>query len=179
MKTLKIFKNNSGVTLLELLIAMFLIVLIIFTGSGIYLSGMNLSAAAQASAQAYRNAQVALMHMQKYIPNCATNFSISADKKTVAFKTYNIDSPNFSNGPTITVRYQFSNKTITFTPDMSAPDNTLTFSCINNCTFEPVSGDTSMLKITIKGEDSDGENLYEIQTIVSAGLSSAPNVYTM
>lgn len=57
--------KHKGITLLELIIAISLLVLVIFAGSGIYLSGWRLFRDAQFIAQAQRNAMLPMMHMVK------------------------------------------------------------------------------------------------------------------
>jgi type II secretory pathway pseudopilin PulG len=183
MKSLKNLKSNSGVTLLELLVAMSLMVLVIFAGSGVYLSGMNLSVDAQSSAQSHRNAQIVLMHIEKYVANCATGFSLLDSNKTLEFGVYNPSAPNFASSPIIKSQYKFddSTKTVTFTPDMSTPSvNTMIFSHVNDCVFT-ATGDSSVLKVSVKAENNknDGKDIYELQSNVSAGLTASPNVYTI
>lgn len=184
MKTRKNFKSSSGVTLLELLVAMSLLVLVIFAGSGIYLSGISLSVDAQSSAQAHRNAQIVLMHIEKYVVNCATEFSIKDGNKTLEFGIYNLSSPNFASPPIIKSQYKFdaTSKTVTFTPDIFTPNvNTMIFSHVNDCVFTGIAGDTLVLNVSIKADNNknDGKDIYELRSNISAGLTASPNVYTI
>ena len=182
MKTLRNLKNNSGVTLLELLIGISMMTMVIFAGSSMYLSGMSLSVDAQESAQAHRNAQILLMHIEKYVQDAATNFKVlDAGNNVVTlgtkvvFKTYNAASPDFSNPPSISKQYTFNTtaKTVTY----SSGSETIIFRHISGCTFE---ANELGLKINITALNNKDNNAssYELKSNISAGLTAYPNVYS-
>lgn len=170
-------KNNNGVTLLELILAISMLTLILFAGSSIYLSGMNLSADARYSTQAHRNAQIVIMHIEKYVRDAASEFIISPDQKTLNFKTYNIDSPDFSHAPSIIIQYAFNpvNKQMIFT----SGDDEVIFEHINDCLFNIGQNDGVVLEVTIWVDDNinSGKNIYRLNTHMEACVTASPAVY--
>lgn len=161
-------RTNSGLTLLEVLIAISLLVLVIFAGSGIYLSGMNLSADAQYSAQAHRNAQVVMMHIEKTVRQSASEFDIRDGGNRVIFNTYRSGQSD----------YVFSNETdlITYTPDISHPgDHTVVFNHISNCTFNIIPHDGVVLNVMVEAFDNNNRagNTCRLETSVEAAYSSS------
>lgn len=168
-------RNNSGVTLLEILIAMSLLMLILFAGGGIYISGMNLSLDAQYSTQAYRNAQLVMMHIEKNVRDAASSFTIGDNGRALEFNSYNIDQPDFSQAPLVTREYTFNtnSKQITFT---SGGDN-ITFNNINNCRFEKFRNDGVVLKVTIEATDNRGSNTYTLSQCIEARFTASPSVF--
>lgn len=174
-------KTCNGVTLLELLIAISLLTLIIFAGSGIYLSGMNISLDAQYSTQAHRNAQMVMMHIEKFVHNAASSFTINNNNnsgdKTLQFKSYNIDlaNPDFSSPPSMLIQYSFDADLhqITF----NSGNNSMVFNHINDCSFETSANDGVVLKVIVKAEDNKGENVYTLTEHIEAGLTASPSMY--
>lgn len=195
--------NNRGVTLLELIIAISLLTLIIFAGSSIYLSGMNLSLGAQYATQAHRNAQLAMMHMQINVSNAASNFKITDDGRTVQFMAYSSNPPDFSKDPSRLMQYSYDAdlKQIIFIRSWTETQaitiveeggklvdvgyggggggESIVFNHIIDCNFATFQNDGVVLKIRIVADDNSnsGENIYKLNSNIEAGLTSAPAVY--
>lgn len=168
-------RNNSGVTLLEILMAMSLLMLILFAGGGIYISGMNLSLNAQYSTQAYRNAQLVMMHIEKNVRDAASSFTIGGNGGTLEFKTYNIDQPDFSHAPLVTRRYTFNTNSeqITFT----SGGNSIAFNNIHDCRFEKFQNDGVVLRVTVEATDNRGSNTYKLSQCIEARFTASPSVF--
>lgn len=171
-------KYNNGVTLIELLISMSLLTLIVFSGSSIYLSGMNMSVDAQYSAQANMNAQLVMMHFEKYVRVAATEFDIPNDN-TLIFKTYNINFPDFSNDPLVKVKYLFEDDSITFTSEEKGNVETFVFKNIHDCKFETFANDGVVLKVTLETMDNNDTNISKLTSYIKAELTASPSVYTV
>lgn len=167
-------KNNSGVTLLEILIAISILTLVLFAGSGIYISGMNLSLNAQRMAQAYRNAQVAMMHIEKNVRDAGSNFDILDGGSTLRFDVY-------TGGPMIRREYRLEGTPLNrmrFT-DSSRPTEIVIFGHIANCNFDITPTDGVILNVRIDAFDNGNraENIYVLDTSIEAEFTASPSMY--
>lgn len=165
-------KGNRGVTLLEILLAISLLTLIIIAGGGICLSGMNLSVDAQYSAQAHRNAQIAMMHIEKNARKSASEFEIMDSGRTVTFNAYR---------SLMRSRYAFSDDldSITYIPDILNPTmNTIVFNHISSCDFNITPGDGVILDVAIEAFDNNNRarNICRLETSVEAAYASSSRV---
>lgn len=96
-------KLDTGITLLELLIAITLLALVMFAGSGIYLSGWNMFRDAQLRAQAARNALIPMMHIMEGIRQAASEcISEPAATPDGVFRTLHFLA--YDNGPWLNFR---------------------------------------------------------------------------
>lgn len=172
-------KINSGVTLLELLIAISLLTLVIFSASSIYLSSSNIYASASGWAKAQSNAQIPMMHIKKYSKDCASNFKImdngivSDNGNAVEFRVYgNVADPQ----PTITRRYEFTNGEIRYRWAVGVGEVVIGKN-IRNCVFRIADADGYLLGVEITAEDNNGDNPYTLTSNISAGSASIPCVF--
>lgn len=177
-------KSNKGVTLLELLIAISLLLLVIMGGSSIYLSGMNLSMGTQGYAQAQRNADIVLLHIDKYARHAASEFYIDKSGYKVRFLVY--DSNNLDSAPETISQYEFltDQGQVIYTPDTSSPNTfTVISDHIVNCSFSVVHKETDgiVLYIEVTATDNKGDlnNSYTLRRTVEATLTASPGVYTI
>lgn len=170
-------KNNKGVTLLELLIAMSLLTLVMSAGSSIYLSSTNIYTSAGEWAQAQRNAQIPMMHIKKYVKDCASNFEISNNNGTVEFMV-------FANAndiePTIRRRYELINGTIRYYSNYVDQDSLFSIigQHISSCTFSvPGGGHALEVQITAMDNNDNIEGSYALTSRIAAQSASIPAVY--
>lgn len=178
-------KRSKGVTILELLIALSLLILILSLGGGIYLSGDSLARAMVNFSQAHRNAQLALMHIEKNVRNAASEFEIELLPNGVRliYLSY-AGSADVYTTPTIISEYLFDSnlRQITYTPDISIPGSfTLVSSHISNCSFNVVPTDGVVLEIEVTALDSNDspENSVTLSTQVQTALTASPSVFTV
>lgn len=172
-------KRNNGVTLLELLIAMTLIILVMSLGSGVFLSFNNIAEGTITSSQAQRNAQIALMHIQKNICNAAGSFVIDGNVSnnsgnSVEYRMYAPDASDIYLEPNIVCRYEFYNGEIRF-----YPGNILVSNHISNCIFRKVQTDGVVLhiEITALNSNNDPNSAYTVDTRVEATAAASPAVF--
>lgn len=166
-------RRADGVTLLELIIAMALTVLVMSAASGMYLSGNNIAKETINSAQAHRNAQIVLMHMQKNICGAATEFIIEENidldgidgknDKALNFRQYGAD---IYGDPSVMCRYEFikSSREIIFMHGVNA---TIVGRHIEDCIFTK---DGVMLSLEIAALDNNDKQSteYTLNTWVEA-----------
>ena len=166
-------RRKDGVTLLELIIAMALSVLVMSAASAMYLSGNNIAKETINSAQAPRNAQIVLMHMQKNICNAATEFNIENNidldgidgnnDKALNYRQYGADPYG---DPSVMCRYEFikSSREIVF---MHGANNTVVGRHIEDCIFTE---DGVMLSVGIAALDNNDNpaSAYTLNTWVEA-----------
>lgn len=178
---MNILRKNDGLSLLDLLAAMVITVIIVGLASSLFLTGTNLSGEILESAQAYRNGQVAIMHLEKYTCNAASEFGAGSGSSvlpwggTVDYLEYNIyDSPpDIINGPSITSRYEFSGTTLLYFPDITDTSTVVIVSDhINSCdyNFNTTTGDNIVVEIEIEALDNN-DNLnsaYTLATMIRA-----------
>ncbi len=171
-------KGNSGVTILELVVAGAVTTVFIFFLSGVYFSALNLSMEVQAGSHADRNAQVVLMHMQKHVILAASHFKISktADTRRVAFMTYN--GYDFASGPTRKNEYVFDNneQQLTYLLDDVPQD---VFNHVGHCYFQTSVNDGTVLQVQVVALDDNGGPSGELGAYIQAGLTASPSVYTV
>jgi prepilin-type N-terminal cleavage/methylation domain-containing protein len=163
--------NNRGLTLLEIMIAISLIGLITAGTSGVFLSFSNIANGAVDSGSAQRNAQIAIMHIQKNASLAASGFDpIDSFKNKVGYKIFGGNNIYFE--PTLVRRYEFANNQIRY-----YPDDIIVVNHIQNCVFEVV--DNVMLSVTITALDRNNnpETAYTTSTLVSATAAPSLPVY--
>lgn len=161
-------KTNNGLTLIEILIGMLVMTSIILAGSSIYLSGMNLSVDAQYSAQAHRNAQIVMMHIEKNAREAGSVFTVSTSPMSVTFNAYR---------SSIQSRYSFSGNTITYIPNTVIPAVNTVFNHIQSCSFAPhIDTGGVVLDVTITAldnNDTSSGNTCRLETSIEAAYSAA------
>ena len=170
-------KNNIAFTLLELLMAMSLLVLVVMAGTCLFLNSTKMFQQASDSAKAQRNAQIVLMHMERYIKSSATVLKISNNSKTLAFKSYAVDSPDFSSNPIEEKKYEFVANKDTGEIVFTSGEDTRVFGNIKDCSFEIPEDDWPLLKINIAAMNDRGTSAYCLSTQVGSEYSAAPGIY--
>lgn len=171
-------KNKDGVTLLELMIAIGLIVTVMSFGSGIFLSQDNLSRDLINSTQVHRNAQLALMHIDKNVRNAASGFSISTDGTTLSYRRYSGATDIYSE-PSITSQYVFTSGELRYYSDTTSSSYSVVSNNIQNCTFSITPTDGVVLHIEVAAVDENGENACTLNTDIEATTTSSPSVFTV
>lgn len=170
-------KKTNGITLIELLIAISLLTLIIFAGSGIYLSGWNMFRQAQSMAQAQRNAMIPMAHMVKNIKDGASALYLSAEAPKFTFFIYG-NPPNFGTRPPDQIAYLHSGTNIIY--EISIATGHWQFYTIGNHIQDFVlSSDhnNNILNVTITATDNNGNNPYTLTSRIRASYTSIPSIY--
>lgn len=177
-------KDNKGVTLLELLIAMSLLILVLFAGSGVYLSNASIYEDARQFSQAQRNAQIPIMHIKKYVKDCASNFRILNNDGMINAVGSTVEFMIFANAndiePIIRRRYELTDGMVRYYVNYA--DQNSPFSIIgqhiSNCTFS-APGDGHVLEVQITGMDNNDniEGSYSLTSRIAAQAASSPAVY--
>lgn len=177
-------KKNTGITLIEIIVAISLLTLILLAGGGIYISGWNMFRDAQHTAQSQRNAVLPMTHMAKNLQD-AISFTVPAPTPNILqFVVYSANPPS----PTITRRYIFQNNQIVYDPDTT--DNNGNEQIIGThipSNQNPPPTATSpfaithggiVVTITITAEDNrdQGLNLHTISSTVEARYGATPPV---
>ena len=181
-------RNNSAMTLMELLIAITILAVIILSMGGIFLSGLRLSQDTQAMAQAQRNALLAMAHIKKQISqSAASDFFVTGQTLTFGvISPHQYDPSDPATNPNIVY---------TFSPD---PQNTLSYTVgtgtpiliathIAGCIFtvSPGNHNECMVTANITGTDNnetknpDGsfKYTYTLSADIGAPYSSIPAVF--
>lgn len=178
-------KKSTGFTILELLIALSLLILILSFGGGIYLSGDSLARAMVNFSQAHRNAQLALMHIEKNVRNAGSEFEIELLTNGVRLRYLRYGGlTDIYTTPTIISEYLFDSTLgqIIYTPDISTPDNsTLVSGHITNCSFDVVPTDGVVLEVEVTALDNNDnpENSVTLSTQVQTALTASPSVFAV
>ena len=170
-------KNNIAFTLLELLMAMSLLVLVVMAGTCLFLNSTKMFQQASDSAKAQRNAQIVLMHMERYIKSSATALKISNNNKTLAFKTYAADLSDFSSSVFEDNKYEFVANKDTGGIVFTSGEATIVFNNIKDCSFELPEDDWPLLNINIAAMSDRGTSTYCLSSQVGAEYSAAPGIY--
>lgn len=177
-------KRNDGITLIEIMLALVIMVFVISAGSGWYLSNNNMAQGMITNSSAFRNAQIATMHIEKNVRDAASNFHIdsSTGNLTLTYRIYR-DALDVYSGPSITCRYEFDSTAgeIRYYPDLGASPATynIVSSHITNCNLSIESLDGVVLHIEITALDNeDGpESACTLSTCIEATATSSPAVF--
>lgn len=170
-------KNNKGVTLLELLVAISLLTLIIFAGGGIYLSGWNMFRDAQYQAQAQQNAMVPMAHIVKKAKE-GTMFSgtPSGTPGIYPYFTLTIDDDgtpsDFTDDDTINYALTGTQITCAQTPPSGTATTTTVGTHISSCSFT-YGGTNPVADITITATDNQGNNPITLNSSIELRYMSA------
>lgn len=175
---IKNLKPNKGITLIELLIAIFISTFILLATGGIWLSGWNMFRQSQFTAQSYRNAMVPMAHIVKNLQQATPwNGNLSNYWNGRAFNSYtNIEfriadsntSSNFADDDAL--RYiiigtnLWCNRTNFPGPVLS---NSVVGIRISNATFR-YGGTNPVVRITMNSTDNNGSNPYTLNTSVES-----------
>jgi len=185
---MNILRKNDGLSLLDLLAAMVITVIILGLASSLFLSGTTLSGEILESAQAYRNAQIVIMHLDKNTRNAASKFTIDDDTSLIGlgwaeyleYGVYSspLTSGELISGPAITSRYEFVANSIIYFPDKSDPSTYTTVSShINSCgfSFNATTGDNIVVEIKIETLDNNNnsDSAYTLVTMVQAAATDS------
>lgn len=184
--------KNKGITLLELLIAMSLLILVLFSVSGIYLFGWKMFRNAQLISQTQRNAMVPMMHMVKHLQQAAkfdkpfflTSLGKPPPPLILRFYTYT-DPPNFNSGPTIISEYSYdsTNHQIIYIPTIGGPaDTNIIGTHIHGFNFtishaSPYNGTVVDIQIASRDNNDLAENEYVLESTAEARYASVSTVY--
>lgn len=184
-------KSNKGVTLVELMIAITIgMTLVMSTGSGIYLSGVNLIDSTVKSTQAYRNAQIVLMHIGKNVSEAGGRFNIvdnvdldddGVNDMVLHYRRYS-GSADIYQEPTLLSRYMYfsDGKWLEFTPDVdNFPTDQVIFNHIADCNFSITPTDGVVLNVTIIALDNNDNpsSAYTLNTHIEATATASPAVF--
>ncbi len=158
-------------------------ILIMGLACSFFISGTSLSDDMLCSVQAQRNAQIAVMHLDKYARNAASEFTVASGTsvvdptRTVSYLEYNVyDSPpDIINGPAITSRYEYYDNNLIYIPDTAGAEVVLVSKYINDCefTFTARTADNIVLEVEIEALDNnyDPESVCAVSTMVSAAAT--------
>jgi prepilin-type N-terminal cleavage/methylation domain-containing protein len=173
-------KNKRGVTLIELLIAISLLVVIMTLGTGIYLSGTNLSADMVNTSQAHRTAQIAFMHVQKHVRESACINALTSTE--LHFNSFSGVSDIYSS-PSIESKYEYDSTSseMRFYPDRSDTSNyELVAAHISGCTFtEDPSGICVSVEITALDNNDTAESACTFSGDVQLMCGPSQPVFTI
>lgn len=178
--------NNNGVTLLEILIAITLMVSVLFAGGGFYLSGINLSENLSNFCQANRHAQIALMHIEN-VRYAASEFDIAGrdidgDGINDAILRYKIFADASETEPSIICEYSFRTNSgrIICTPDISTPtDSVIVSEHIDDCVFRimPTDGVVLHVEVTALDSNDNADNACTLSTDIEATQTASPSMF--
>lgn len=186
-----IAKNNNGITVLELLITLVITVPVILAASSMFLSTTNIIGSTIDSTQAHRNAQITLMHIQKYISNAAGAFTIvdSIDLDSDYINDVSVeylkcpDAANIYSSPTITSRYEYLSSTneLKYYDDYSNPGQYVIISQqVANCSFDITPTDEISINVIITFLDNNNnpDNSYTLDTWIHPTATGSPTVFS-
>lgn len=157
-------KNNRGLTLLELLVAINISTLVFFAGGGVYLSSINMSSGVIENAKTVNSLQIAIAHIKKNVSDCASDFQITMDGKKVEFLVY-----GEGNYPTIKRVYELRDDKLFYSGDAIIADN------ISGCSFGE-SGDRHNLIVNLSSTDKYG-NICSIEKTIVPTSKPIPCVF--
>lgn len=166
--------NNNGITLMELIVAISLLSLVMFAGTGIYLSGWNLSRDAQAIAQAQRNATLPMIHITKNLKeairfgNDAWVISYFPFQSTSVLEYSSYNTP--FDGSTTDKGYYLYNNSLYYSPNDSYGSDTPIGNNITQFQYTLTHGTGNQLiaQITITATDNNNGNPYTLTTSIEA-----------
>ena len=172
-------KKNDGVTLLELIIAMVLMLLVLSLCGSVFLSGDSLIRDNSSRVNSY--AQLVSMHIAKYARNAASNYSITSNSPDSGDVTlqYRINSGPLDNA-SITSMYIFdsSEEEIIYYQDITGSSIVISKN-IQSFTVPTVPIVPGIgLQVAITSVDSEG-NTCTLRTYIQPTATAFPAVYTI
>ncbi len=182
-------KNNAGTTLLEIMLSLSLFIVVLLCAGGFYLSSLSISADIQNYARIQANAQTALMHIEKYVRNAASELTILPDSPeindvTLQFLVY--DPALFDLGPTVTCQYLFDASegelVYSYGKDINVPEEeTMLTDQLTVCEMTVVESGTAVLNVSLTAVDEEGnqDDSYTVSTAIESCLTAAPAVYSV
>jgi prepilin-type N-terminal cleavage/methylation domain-containing protein len=179
-------RENKGVTLIELMIAISLLTLIMAMGSGIFLSANNMAEAMINAPQAQCNAQDAIMHIEKNVCKAASNFDIvnRNGNKILTYMTYRNTIDIYST-PTVKSQYVFDSvaRQLKYYYDINLNPNAFAVVAnhISDCTFTTDANVGVVLQVSVRAFDNanNTDSAYTVNTQVEAVNAASPAVFTV
>lgn len=184
-------KANKGVSLLEVLVATTVLTMILLAAGAFFLSSLNICADTQDYSTVQRNAQIIVMHMEKYISQSVTDFAEneSSTIKTLEFKIYNTTASGFlDNAPSYKCIYLYDidEEILVFNVadenNGNAPVGDMHYEFtgkIKEVDYSWALNDGVLvnIEITAAGNNGDDEIICKVTTAIEARLASSPAFY--
>lgn len=178
-------KSRRGFSIMELMVALITLMVALSLGSGVFMSSYKISGDSIDFTEAGRNAQTAVMHLEKNLCNAASNYAISAGP-VVRYRAYSAaTSAVLNNPPDIISEYAYdsANKQLRYCGDTlgTPPVFVIAATHISFCGFSTDALDSTAFLGEIRALDNSDTagSEYTISMQVRAKYTASPPVYEL